>query len=299
MRYTFSKEVRTNDTLRESFNALTQKTFYFNFEGWYAAGHWGDLYVPHVLCDKDKVISNVSVNWMVFDVEGKKKTYLQLGTVMTDEAYRNQGLNRDIMEHIIKEYAPKVDGIYLFGNDSVLDYYPKFGFCKSKEYEYYMPHDATKHVDTYALEPVDMSNTAQCERLYKKIKSDSQKQNEKNQNDAFCMSENIGLFQFWLTAEYTEQVFYLPELDVYVVASIQNDTLYVYQIFGKQQVDISRLAGSFEAPVKEIILGYTPVDKKSFQVRERNEEDTTLFILGSDLQCIEQEKMSFPTLSHA
>ena len=29
-----------------------------------------------------------------------------------------------MMEAVLEEYAGKVDGIYLFGNDSVLDYYP-------------------------------------------------------------------------------------------------------------------------------------------------------------------------------
>lgn len=60
MNYEFTNKVRTNDVLRKSFNELTQKTFWFNFEDWYKKGHWQDMYIPHVLVDGEKVVSNVS-----------------------------------------------------------------------------------------------------------------------------------------------------------------------------------------------------------------------------------------------
>ena len=78
-------------------------------------------------CDEGRVVSNVSVNRIRFDLGGKKKDYIQIGTVMTDEKYRGKGLNGQIMERVLKEYEGKADGIYLFANDSVLNYYPKFG----------------------------------------------------------------------------------------------------------------------------------------------------------------------------
>ena len=124
MKYKYCTCVRGNDALRASFNELTRQTFGFDFVNWYEAGHWGDFYVPHVLLDGEKVVSNVSVNFMQFDLQGKKKNYIQLGTVMTDKNYRGQGLNRELMERILSEYEGKVNGIYLFGNDDVLDYYP-------------------------------------------------------------------------------------------------------------------------------------------------------------------------------
>ncbi len=100
------------------------------------------LYEIHLINLQEKhldLISNVSVNIMQFDLLGEKKNYIQLGTVMTDRKYQGQGWNRKIIEQVLQEYKNTVDGIYLFGNDSVLHYYPKFGFQPSKEYEYYLP----------------------------------------------------------------------------------------------------------------------------------------------------------------
>lgn len=296
--------IKHHDTLRASFNALTSRTFGFDFEDWYRSGHWGKWYIPHVLLDGDEVISNVSVNLMQFDLNGTTKNYIQLGTVMTDEAHRGQGLNRQIMEHVLEEYAGKVDGIYLFGNDEVVNYYPKFGFRPAKEYEYYLDRAAilaikAKGTVPYLLQSVDLDDEAQAEALYSFIRDYSIAPSVPNQNDGLYMSENISLFQFWLAAGFGNQVYYLPETGNYVMAGMDGEVLRIHQIFGKQTVDIYRLTAAFGASVEEVILEYTPAKKEGLLVREHIEEDSTLFILGDDLECIEREKMMFPVLSHA
>lgn len=297
MNYSYRTNIKDNDAWRRSFNELTQQTFCFDFEDWYAAGHWGEMYIPHVLCDGDKVITNVSVNLMQFDVQGVKKNYIQIGTVMTDEAYRGQGLNREIMERILEEYVGKADGIYLFANDSVVNYYPKFGFKPAKEYEYYMTCE--KKAEAYTLKKVDAEDQEQCEELYELIRKDAGASDKRNENDGMYMSENLGLYQFWIAAGFGEDLFYIPETGNYAAAKVDGAVLRIHQIFGKQQVDIARLAASFGEAVKEVVLEYTPAHKEAFLVREHKEEDCTLFILGEDLERVEGEKMMFPVMSHA
>jgi len=299
MKYEFCNKVRDNDTLRASFNELTRQTFGFDFVGWYEAGQWGNFYIPHVLLDGEKVISNVSVNIMQFDVQGVKKNYIQLGTVMTDNAYRGQGLNREIMERILAEYKDKVDGIYLFGNDDVVNYYPKFGFKPAKEYEYYLPCENTSNVEAYVLEKVDMQDTAQAEKFYNFMRAYEEDANELNENDAMYMSENVNLFQFWLGAGYGDSVYYLPKFDAYAILEVDGDRVLICQVFGKAEVDTLRLAKAICPDATEVVLGYTPVYKEKYLVREHKEEDCTMFIIGEDLACMEEEKMMFPVLSHA
>lgn len=299
MKYNYSTAVRDNDVLRKSFNELTRQTFCFDFTDWYAAGHWGEWYIPHVLLDGNRVISNISVNLMQFDVQGAEKNYIQLGTVMTDQAYRGQGLNREIMEKILNEYAGKTDGIYLFANDDVCNYYQKFGFRPSKEYEYYMRCENQEEINAYIVEKVDMEQEVQGKKLYDAIRRYSDISNSHNQNDAMCMSCNLGLYQFWLGAEYGNQVYYLPEAGVYIAAGLEENVLHIHQIFGKQQVDIARVAKTFGKNVEEVVLGYSPVHKENLLMREHREEDCTLFILGEDLNCMERDKLMFSVLSHA
>jgi len=293
------KIYKDDNDLLDSFNELTRNTFGFDFTGWHAAGHFSNMYVPHVLLDKEKVVSNVSVNRMQFDMGGVIKNYIQIGTVMTDEAYRGQGMNRKIMESILQEYAGKVDGIYLFGNDTVLEYYPKFGFVPCEEYEYYFTYDSKSDVVPYVMEQVNMADEAQVKRFYAVMENYSATPDVPNENDALYMNENICLYHFWLDAIYNNNVYYLPECGVYVVAAVEDDKLNLYQIIGKEKVDVKRIAKAFGEGFSEVVLGYTPVHKEGLSLRIHKEEDCTLFILGEDLRCVSERKMMFPILSHA
>lgn len=294
------KKIHKDDiSVLNSFNRLTRNTFGFDFVKWHAAGHFGDMYVPHVIMDEEKVISNVSVNRMQFDIGGSIKNFIQLGTVMTDKVYRGQGTNKKIMESVIQEYADKVDGIYLFGNDSVLDYYPKFGFVPCEEYEYYFTYETGNDVIPYSMKKVDMSDETQAKQVYVVMENYFANPDVPNENDGMYMSENLGLYHFWMDSVYRNSIYYLPECGAYIVGAIEFDRLYFYQIIGKEKVDLKRAARAFGDGFSEVVLGYTPVHKEGLNVRKHKEEDCTLFIIGQDLSCVSENQMMFPILSHA
>lgn len=136
MNYTTDKDIRNNEAVRASFNKLAADTFGLSFEQWYQDGYWTDLYIPYVLLDGGRVIANVSVNIIDTQWKGQTRKYIQLGTVMTAPGYRKQGLSRFLLEEALSDWKGLCDAIYLFANDSVLDFYPKFGFVKENEYVY-------------------------------------------------------------------------------------------------------------------------------------------------------------------
>ena len=284
----FSDAVRGNDHLRESFNDLAQATFGIDFSDWYAAGHWGDHYIPHVLTVEDTVISNVSVSLMRFRIGGAEKNYIQLGTVMTHEAYRGKGLNRQVMERVLEKYAGRVDGIYLFANDSVLDYYPKYGFRPVTETEYFLTAQQFSAAKPYELVPVEP------ESLYAAVSAGGA-----NPNNGMYMWENLGLYQFWCAAEFGGSIFRIPEADAYAVAEADGTVLRICEIIGPQLVELPRLAASFGPEIREAVLCFTPGNREGLSGRPHREEDTTLFILGDDLSRIESEDLIFPAFSHA
>lgn len=294
------KKIYKNDSeALASFNELTRNTFGFDFVGWHAAGYFSDMYVPHVIIENGKVVSNVSVNKMQFDIGGVIKNYIQIGTVMTDNEHRGQGLNRRIMESILQEYAGKVEGIYLFGNDSVLNYYPKFGFVPCEEYEYYFSWKNESDVAPYSMEKVDMSDDTQAKNVYAVMEDYFADPAVPNENDMMYMSENLCLYHFWMDSEYDENIYYLPECGAYVVGAVDDGKLYLYQIIGKNKVELKRLAGAFGDDFSEVVLGYTPVHKEGLSVRKHKEDDCTLFIMGDDLKVVSEKQMMFPVLSHA
>jgi len=135
-KYELVSDYRNNESLKESFNALAIRTFELDFRGWYNKNYWNDKYIPYSFLDEDKIIANASVNKMSIIINGKTYRAIQIGTVMTDENYRNQGLAKQLMQHIMKQHENTCDFIYLFANDTVLDFYPKFDFTRLNESEF-------------------------------------------------------------------------------------------------------------------------------------------------------------------
>lgn len=102
-------------------------------------------------------MANVSVNIIDIEIQEQVKRYIQIGTVMTDCNYRNKGLSRKLMDKILQDWKDKCDAIYLYANDSVLDFYPKFGFIKAMEYQYSKNNICSSFMSNciYYLEDID------------------------------------------------------------------------------------------------------------------------------------------------
>jgi len=142
---------KDNEAFRRSFNELAEKTFGINFERWYQEGYWNNKYIPYSLMYKEMIVANISVNIVDVLIDGNKRRYIQIGTVMVDECYRGDGLSKVLMDKVLTEWENKCDLIYLYANDSVLDFYPKFGFEKCDEYQHSINKTKYKSIEKVIL----------------------------------------------------------------------------------------------------------------------------------------------------
>lgn len=172
------------------------------------------------------------------------------------------------MNRVLEKYGEETDGIYLFDNDSVLDYYPCFGFKAINEYEYFLgvniENPAINCLEKYVLEKVNISIKRESEAMYNMIQLYSQETQPENQNDSMNMCDNLGLYQFWLNMQFTDDIYFLPEPGAYVIASMQQDELRLVQIISDKKLDMNRLALSFDEGIRVMKLGYTPASKEQY-----------------------------------
>jgi len=282
---------KADDKLRNSFNKLTRKIYKFDFEDWYQSGYWNDRYIPYSIVDGDTIVSNVSVNIIDFMIEGVKRTCIQIGTVMTDIAYRNQGLNRILMNRVLEDWKGKCDLIYLFANDSVLDFYPKFGFNSTNEYQHSKEFDPEEPRPDYTK--LNMSDKENEVFLIKKV-------NKSLPFSEISMVNNTSLILFYCTTIMSENVYYIEKYDAIIIAEINDTILYINDIFCEREVLISDIILSLiNKEIKKVILGFTPKDTTSFDEILLKQEDTTLFVLDDKLDLFDNNKIRFPILSHA
>ena len=107
--YGLVSNFKHDSEMRALFNRLTEATYGFNFEFWHEAGFWGNHYIPYSLMHDGKMVSNVSISKMEFNIDNEKKFGIQIGTVMTHNDYRHRGLNRYLMELVLEEWKDAVD----------------------------------------------------------------------------------------------------------------------------------------------------------------------------------------------
>lgn len=282
------KAYREKETLRKSFNALAGRTYGLDFEDWYQNGFWKEAYLPYSIAEKGEIVANVSVNITDFMWNGSKKHFIQLGTVMTDERYRGRGYSRRLMEEVEKDYAG-VDGIYLFANDSVLDFYPKFGFEKASEYGYEKEILADRE---RSILQVPMQEKAAWDGFARIV--------EKSLPcGRFAMVGNSGLILFYVTKFMRENVYYSKKHRAYLIAEEDGDEIFIHAVFSGTEVEPSDAAKTFGGGVRKIRLGFTPEHAEGYTMREVKEEDTTLFLKGDGFSLWHADKLMFPTLAHA
>ena len=146
------KHYMPDDRLRAALNALTRQTFGFDFEKWYAGGGWEGDYLPYSLMEGGRMLANVSANRMRFLQNGQERRYIQLGTVMTDKAFRRQGLASRLMRAAMDDLRSECDGFYLFGDLGALGFYDSLGFARITETRYTLREDAQQELCAQAAQ---------------------------------------------------------------------------------------------------------------------------------------------------
>lgn len=315
MQMTLETNLRDDAQTRASFFALAQGVFGLSFEGWYRQGFWSDRYMPYALVENRRVVANVSVNRMTTRWQGESKTFVQIGTVMTDPAFRGRGFARRLMEAVLGDWQAKCDGMYLYANDTVLDFYPKFGFARDTEYVYTLPRerlggwtgagqallDAKLDADSRprfgSFAPLDMDSEAGravLRRCYRKG----------SPYTALPLLDNEGLLFFYCAGPLKDAVYYSARHDMAAVLEQEGATLLCHDFFGAAPMPLGRLLAELAGSAGRIELGFAPCGPQSEALLpicdvEPAAGDDALFVLQGKENPFRGRRLRMPSLSHA
>lgn len=282
-------QLREDSALRESFFALAKRTFDIDFAPWHAAGYWDDSYLPYALEREGRIIANVSVSRMNLRWQGKARQYLQIGTVMVDQAFRGQGLCRALMERALSDWQPRCEAVYLYANDSVLNFYPKFGFRPVAEHQYF----AELRPCPGDFAPLNLQNPAHLallRRCYQKGNPFSQ----------LAAPDHFGLLMFYCGSFLKDCVYYSPAHDAICIAEQQESGLLCYDIFCDAGANLEQmLRQMLSADQRKVFFGFTPPSSCGYSCAPLVQEDTTFFLLRGKEDIFSSRQLMLPLLSHA
>ncbi|PKR82728.1 GNAT family N-acetyltransferase [Heyndrickxia camelliae] len=269
----FIKDYKAKDKLRSSFNELANHVFGISFEEWYQKGFWNERYIPYSYVLAEKVIANVSVNLLDFMVNGEKKSAIQIGTVMTHPDFRHQGLSGKLMRKVLEEYENKCDFIYLFANDTVLDYYPKFGFEVIEETQFFYDNLPSASNPT-TLKILDGHDEMDLQFIYEFAK------NRVPVSLTFGSTNSHSILMFYCLSVFQNNLYYLEEDNVILIFAEEDETLHIYELIAKEKCSVEKILHKIvPLGIKKIILHFTPDSENLLNVKKHPcKNGETLFV---------------------
>ncbi len=284
-------DYQTNPVYRASFNQLAIDIFGLSFTPWIERGGWNERYICYSLLDGDRIVSNVSINKMDVNWEGRHLKALQIGTVMTHVDYRKRGLASQLMRTILDEHLPNIDFIYLFSNVHAAEFYRHFNFTEYTETQFSseLTIAALNGEGVCKLETDNSSDWATIQRLIAERVPVS---------SVLGVINDRHLLMFYCLIVYPDDLYYLMEEDALAIFKHEGSTLHLYDIVSRHAVNLDSAIAKIAGPATSRAVFHFVPDSTNLPVtKELMPTDDVLFIQPT-LTHISQDFM-FPSTSHA
>jgi len=290
--YTLHIAYQDQESKRKAFNVMTYDFWEFTFESYYQSGYWDEHCILYSLFEGEAIVAHTTLSLFYTHTPTGTLRLGQLGTVMTAATHTRQGLSRFLMDYIFDTYRDQLDGYFLFANNTVLDFYPKFGFVQANEFQ--ATKAFQKKPSSYTVHSLDLKNPAELSLFQHYLKT----------GNTACRfdTSNYGLTHFYCYANpdfgFSESLYVIPELETLVIAQQEETDLVVLQAYylGQNQLDQAFNAVAATNTTR-LVLGYTPAED-DYDFHPYQEEDLTLFITPSLLPYFEEQQTMIPLLSH-
>ncbi|MCL2421887.1 MAG: GNAT family N-acetyltransferase [Defluviitaleaceae bacterium] len=242
-------DIQINQSNNPKYEALLddfiQEVFGFSFAPWFEQKLWDERYISYSIIEEGKMLSNVCIYKTEMLVQGQRAQALSFGAVGTRKCAKGKGLSRLLMEHVLSLH-PNTPA-YLFANESVLDFYPRFGFRPVQTY---------KPVITAKInnDPAKAIKLDEDDEIVTKAISER----AVFSNLVDCLN-TAPIQMFHMLLEYAEDIYYLPAHDAVVIAQQEGSELFIADVMAKKPIDFETLKAAlpFES-VDTIEFGFSP-----------------------------------------
>lgn len=217
-----------NKRMFSMLDKLAEETFGITLQKWKEDGLLGDNYVPYSYVSDGKVLANVSANLYHMRIRGKEYPVIQIGTVMTDPSVRGRGLSGRLMRYVISLYEKESFLMFLFANENVMEFYPRFGFYGV-------------HQRRYIYRAEDLRTSESRESDFRSLSWRNEKDralilsiagNRIPVSDQFGLTGSVSPRTIALSSEDMEgSIFYSENLDVICCMTKQEDRLLIQDLF--------------------------------------------------------------------
>ncbi len=255
------------------FDDLAQQTFGICFASWRAAGWWTNDYTVYGLFEADRLLACAGAYRMDLRVRGQNVPAVQIGAVATRSEARGRGFSRQVIEHLLAQVADFPS--FLCANESVLDFYPKFGYRKVelRQMEAALPQPAFAKLPV--LQPVNQPIRPEwvSRPAFSAI---------------FDCANAAPITAFHLLHEAELHIHTIPALNARIITRQEGSTLYLLDVIVQQPLSFEQLAPYLHFPdasgnptVQTIRPGFNADWLGINGIWQQPAEDPNLFVRGN------------------
>lgn len=274
--------------LHEGFHDYVARVFpAVSFRRWAECGGWQESYRVVALLDASRIVASASLTRMHVVLHGRTIRGWQLGAVGTDPSYRGRGLQRRVLQQVLA-CAGEQDLTFLFANDEVLDFYPRFGFHRARESVFTAEHRAQPAGTPLRLLAAD---SVADRALLARVAAEAEP-------SAACFgARGYGSVVLWYLCNHHGQHFrYVPEHDAIIVAERTGSTLSVYGVLARTGFDLKQqLPRLIDEPIERLEFFHSPARDWPSAKPTRGYGDSTLFVRGPHQ--LPEQPFKFPALA--
>lgn len=275
---------------QDAFIAFVPQVFAgVSFGTWRDRGGWDARYKAFAFAEGDRIVASASRQQMDVVLNGKRMRAWQLSAVGTLPEWRRRGLQEQIMQRLVRE-TPANELMFLFGNESVLQFYPRFGFRRVTEWVFQAECALAPSPAAAALRTLDVArpeDRALLLRIAERAAALS---------DDFSAT-NHGRIVLWYASNFMPHVLrYSPEHDAIIAAEQSGELLHLYDVLAPELFELEPvLKHIIHEPITRIEFGFSPqrVWPSAKPVHEYSE--SPLFVRGDFV--FPTHKLKFPLLA--
>ena len=275
--------------IKEYHNFISKIFPSISFKEWYKKGFWTKKYVPFSLIKNDEIISNVSVAYMNVFVNGQKRIAAQIGAVGTLPENRHQGLSRYLMNYVIEKLKNEVQFFFLFANETVMNFYPKFGFRNINENIFTSEIKIPK--THFSAKKLNLSNKTDYSLLQDLIK-------KRKVITKYFGAEKYDYITMWhILNTYYNDLYYLEEEGIIFIKTEKDGDLNIWEVIYDKKFNMQQALNKIISSDKiQRINYYFPPDQLEYKYDQVIVEQSGLFVRGETFK--DNVLIKFPETAH-
>ena len=251
----------TNAEMRERLYLLFDEVFGISaslLRDFYARGFWDETYRPYTFFEDNRAIANVSTFDLPLLARARNVSAAGIQSVMTHPAYRRQGLMKSLMKTMLSDMDSRVDVSFLFTEQPQL--YEPFGFENLPETYFvtgYDHHGSSASGGIRRLDPFEHSIT--------ELIRNSLQARVPLSREFSPLRYVSSLFLNMYGEQMRGRLFFLDDLQALIVASVQHDTLALFDVMSPEPVTLDAICRCIPIPFSKVALHFHPDQFPNFK----------------------------------